>query len=207
VAELRQMAKRAAIYFYETGQRYVFGDIGANVSNFVMAEANADYRRKIRVKTLHAMRAKAERGHVLGSAPFGYRNVDVVTGTDASGRPVRSHVTREIVETQAAVVRDIFGRYARGQGFKQIALALNRAGVPTPRPRARKHDDGVVRLIRPASRGAVQRAVHSPESDLSGCGAMEPAQSARRRRRRACVGATGRRACDLLRSGVADRLR
>lgn len=136
VAELKQMARKAAIYFFETGQRFVFGDIGTNIANFAVAEANADYRRKVRTKTLAAMRFKAERGHVVGGRAFGYQHHDVLSGaTDASGRPIRSHVTRSVYEPEAAIVREIFERYAAGQGFKKIADALNRKGAVTPRPR------------------------------------------------------------------------
>ena len=95
VADLKQISRKAAVYFYETGQRYAFGDIGTNIANYAVAEANADYRRKVRTKTIAAMKRKAEAGHVLGPKPFGYRHVDQMTGqTDASGRPIRSHVTR-----------------------------------------------------------------------------------------------------------------
>ena len=152
VAELKQIAKKAQVYFYETGQRFVFGDIGTNIANYAVAEANADYRRKIRTKTKAAQSAKAQAGHVLGPPAFGYKHVDVPTGaTDGSGRPIRSHVTREIFEPQAAVVREIYTRYAAGEGLKKIALILNEKGVPTPRPRKAKGLDGKVTPIRPAA--------------------------------------------------------
>jgi site-specific DNA recombinase len=149
VAELEQVARKAAVHFYETGSRYVFGDIGTNIANYAIAEANADYRRKVRTKTIAAMKHKAEHGHVLGPAPFGYRNRDVFTNAvDGSGRPIRSHVTREIFEPEANVAREIFDRYAGGQGLKKIADALNRKNTPTPRPRKIKNHDGVVRPLR-----------------------------------------------------------
>lgn len=62
-----------------------------------------------------------QRGHVVGGRCFGYRNVDVVTGTDKDGRPIRSHVTREINPDEAAVVRHIFEWYALGDGKTTIA--------------------------------------------------------------------------------------
>jgi hypothetical protein len=136
VAELKRIAKKAAVYFYETGQRYTFGDLGTNIANYAMAESNADYRRKVRTKVKAAGKHKAALGHVLGGHAFGYRNVDVMTGkTDASGRPVRSHVTRKVHEPEAVIVREIFERYAFGQGLKKIAYALNDKGAVTPRPR------------------------------------------------------------------------
>jgi site-specific DNA recombinase len=52
---------------------------------------------------------------------------------DASGK--RSHVEREINDTEAATVREIFARCAAGQGLKQIAKALNARGVLPSQPR------------------------------------------------------------------------
>ena len=45
-----------------------------------------------------------------------------------------SHMERRINEREAAVVRQIFERYAAGQGFRTIAHELNDAHVPAPRP-------------------------------------------------------------------------
>ena len=141
VAELKRISRKAAVYFYETGNLYIYKDLGSRVSNFVTAEANKDYRDKIRLKTMDAMRFKAGLGHVLGSPAFVYRNVDVMSGqTDSSGRSIRSHVWREVVESDAAIVREIFQRYASGEGFKRIADALNRKGTPTPRPKGVKDE-------------------------------------------------------------------
>ncbi len=86
----------------------------------VLAGAAEIERAKATERTRAALQRKAERGHVVGGCLFGYRNVPVV---DASGR--RSHVTREIVEAEAAVVRRIFELYANGAGFKTIAVQLN----------------------------------------------------------------------------------
>src|SRR5262249_133416 len=101
VGELEQVARKATVYFYETGARYVSGDIGSNIANYAVAEANADYRRKIRTKTIAAMKHKAALGHVVTRPCFGYRNVPVFNGTDANGIPIRSHTTREIDPEQA----------------------------------------------------------------------------------------------------------
>lgn len=43
------------------------------------------------------------------------------------------HVEREINESEADIVRDIYQRYADGAGFKQIAHALNAKKLPSPR--------------------------------------------------------------------------
>ncbi len=159
VRELRQIARRAQVWFYESGSRFQADDSGAKIAAFANAVINNDYPRKIAVKTLAAQKMKAGLGYVMGGRTFGYRNVDVMTGqTDGSGRPIRSHVTREVDSDQAKVVREIAERYVGGQGFKRIADALNRKGAPTPRPKAgriRGWDVSSVRavLLQPLYRG------------------------------------------------------
>ncbi len=83
-------------------------------------------------------------GHVTGGRVFGYRNVDVFNGTDPHGRPLRSHVDREIDKQEAAVVRRIFEFYDSGLGLKVIAKRLTAEGAPTPKPPQRK--DGLTPL-------------------------------------------------------------
>jgi hypothetical protein len=48
-------------------------------------------------------------------------------------RIAKGQTTRTINEAEAAIVRDIWTRYAGGEGGRMIALALNRAGAPSPR--------------------------------------------------------------------------
>ena len=74
------------------------------------------------------MRGKARAGQVTGGAVFGYRNRQVVGG---NGR--RSHVERQIVDTQAEVVRRIFELCAKGYGKVAIAKRLNAEAAPSPR--------------------------------------------------------------------------
>ena len=64
---------------------------------------------------------KAKAGHVCGGKTFGYDNVR----SDLGGRVIN--------DREAEVVRDIFRRCARGEGFRTIAFAINAAGVPSPR--------------------------------------------------------------------------
>jgi Recombinase/Recombinase zinc beta ribbon domain len=80
-------------------------------------------REKARQRTYDAMLRKARLGHVTGGRVFGYDNVRQDTGG----------VRRVINDAEAAVVREIFTRCARGQGRRVIALALNAAGSPSPR--------------------------------------------------------------------------
>ena len=77
----------------------------------------------MRKHTRDAMRRKAEAGHVTGGTVFGYNNVRIAKG----------HVAREINEAEAAIVREIYSRFANGEGARAIALALNRKRVPSPR--------------------------------------------------------------------------
>jgi len=61
---------------------------------------------------------------VAGGKVYGYVNV---RGAD--------HVEREIVPTEAAVIRRIFEEIAAGRGYAKVAEGLNRAAVPCPRGR------------------------------------------------------------------------
>ena len=69
------------------------------------------------------MRQKAEAGYVTGGKVFGYDNVRVAKG----------QTSRVINEAEAAVVRDIYTRFANGEGLRTIALGLNGAGAFSPR--------------------------------------------------------------------------
>lgn len=100
---------------------------------FLMAAVNFASeveREKARQRVTDAMTRKAAQGHVCGGDCFGYRNVEV---KNADGR--RSHVSREIDEAQAAVVRRIFEMCAAGHGVKGIAKQLNAERLSSPRPR------------------------------------------------------------------------
>jgi len=87
--------------------------------------------------------SKHSRGHVVGGRVFGYRNVDIASGTDEHGRPLRSYVDREVVPEQAAVVVRIFEMYASGMGLKAMAKRLTEEGVKGPTPFARKDGLGL----------------------------------------------------------------
>lgn len=54
---------------------------------------------------------------------FGYDNHRIGKG----------QVERRINEAEAAIVRDIYERFAAGEGVRSIAGALNRQGIPSPR--------------------------------------------------------------------------
>lgn len=89
----------------------------------LFGEFAAEFRRAIAAKTQEAMLRRAQHGHVTGGKVFGYDNVRM-----------DGHVERTITPAEANVVRDIYQRYADGEGFKAIAHALNAAKVTAPRP-------------------------------------------------------------------------
>lgn len=116
-------------------------------------------RVRARQRAHDALKRKALAGHVTGGRVFGYRNVEIGS-PDATGRTVRQFVKREILESEAAVVRLIFERYAAGVGLSTLTKQLNAEGQPCPRPqqgRPAGWAPSSVReiLLRPLYRGAV----------------------------------------------------
>lgn len=74
---------------------------------------------------------------MTGGRTFGYVNVpSMVAGAD--GRTRRQYVTRQIVPAEAAIVRQIFERYAVGLGQKGIARLLHEEGAVAPRPQQKR---------------------------------------------------------------------
>ena len=102
------------------------------------------YRETTSARTHETHAHKARQGYVVGGRVFGYRNVDVISGTDHHGRPVRSHVVREINPDEAAVVRRIFELYDSGVGYKRIARILTSEGAVAVPGHNRK--DGLTNL-------------------------------------------------------------
>ncbi len=84
-------------------------------------------REKTAQRTHEHLLTKARRGLVVGGRVFGYDNVEVKNGDR------RVHVEYKINEEQAAVVREIFERYADGSGLRTIAKDLNARRVAPPR--------------------------------------------------------------------------
>jgi site-specific DNA recombinase len=70
-------------------------------------------------RSVETMLRKARAGHVTGGRVFGYDNVRK-----------DGHVERVVKDAEAEVVREIFQRYADGEGFKHIAHALNARRLP-----------------------------------------------------------------------------
>jgi len=76
----------------------------------IMGEA---FRDMVKDRTYAALESRAKERKPTGGRAFGYRDGKV----DA---------------TEAAIVREIFGRYADGESWRQIADELNQRGVPSP---------------------------------------------------------------------------
>lgn len=118
------------VYDYSTGQSVDIESFEGGTMTFLRASFAQQYREQIRKHTRAALRRKAEQGYVTGGKVFGYDNVRIGKG----------HVERRINEVEAAIVRDIYARAARGEGARTIAKALNAGGVPKPRAQQGRRD-------------------------------------------------------------------
>ena len=140
--ELKRLARHVEIWFYADARRFAYGTFESNVNGMLQSEFAAEFRRTIAAKTHEAHRRLAARGSVTGGRVFGYDLVDVMPDGRRITRPPdrrhrdpeASHVELAINDAQAAVVLRIFTLAADGVGQKQIALRLNAAGAPAPRP-------------------------------------------------------------------------
>jgi site-specific DNA recombinase len=84
---------------------------------------NEIYLDDLRAKTHRGLSGQVERGRHAGGLSYGYRTVP----DGDSGRRL------EIDPDQAAVIREIFQRYADGWSCQRIVADLNRRRVPSPR--------------------------------------------------------------------------
>lgn len=75
------------------------------------------FRESVSDKTFAALESRAKAGRPTGGRPFGYTS------------------KLEVVETEAAIVREIFERFAQGETYRAIARDLNERGAPSPRGR------------------------------------------------------------------------
>ncbi len=112
----------AAVWFYQSGDEAKLDD---PVSRFMQAAkgfASELERVKTSERTREVLVDKFRQRKVPGGSCFGYRNVRVGTGAG-------SYVTHEINEEQAEIVREIFWRFADGEGLRSICKDLNRRGI------------------------------------------------------------------------------
>jgi site-specific DNA recombinase len=111
------------IWDFSTGVRVDLDSFEGEMMTFMKARVAQDFRVKIRKHTTTAMYDKAKQGLVTGGKTFGYDNEKIAKG----------QTKWRVNDAEAAVVREIYQRYADGEGARSIAGALNRSGVPTPR--------------------------------------------------------------------------
>jgi site-specific DNA recombinase len=100
------------------------------VDKFMIAARNFGAeleREKIMQRTHEHLLTKARRGLNVGGRVYGYDNNEVKEGE----RRVR--VEYAINEAQAKIVREIFQRYADGEGLRTLAKDLNARGVEPPK--------------------------------------------------------------------------
>ncbi|XYI03839.1 recombinase family protein [Sorangium sp. So ce1128] len=139
------LTEQAQLWYYFTGERVEVTDA---ISKFMIAARSFSAeieREKVSQRTRENLERKARRGLVAGGVVYGYRNEPAPGG---AGK------IRVIDEPQAAVVREIFTRYAAGQGLRTIAKDLNARGVPPPRTGRRG--------IGSWSPGAIHAMLHRP---------------------------------------------
>ena len=113
-----------------------FADTPEGDLNFTIQGGFAEYERKlIRERTMKGKRKRAEEGRQMSPSrsPYGYRIVlkeDVLRGEF----PAELLGRYTVEEGQAAIVRELFSRYASGEcGTPALAKDFNRRGVPLPR--------------------------------------------------------------------------
>ena len=118
------------------------------------------YLKSLGEKTRRGLEGRVLAGKSGGGRCYGY---DVVS-MNASGQPVTGE--RKTNEAEAEVVREIFRRFAGGEGPRAIARALNERGVPGPHGRL-----GATRLLEDTPRRAPASSTTQPMSaDLVGDG-------------------------------------
>ncbi|MDP2699912.1 MAG: recombinase family protein [Thalassospira sp.] len=88
---------------------------------------NALYLKDLSDKTHRGVVAAVLRGGVPGGRTFGY---EIVHALDANGDPVRGK--RRIVESEAAIIRQIFEMYGSGQKLKHICEYLDASMIVAP---------------------------------------------------------------------------
>jgi site-specific DNA recombinase len=109
------------IWDFSTGQQMDLDSFGGRITTTLKAEFAQEEREQRSKHTRAGMCRIAERGGVTGCNTFGYD----ITGT-------KGQKEWRINDEQAAVVREIYTRYAAGDSHRSIAGILNAAKVPQP---------------------------------------------------------------------------
>lgn len=112
------------IVFYSTAEEMLLENETSRLLAVMRGFASESERRKISSRTRESAERKARRGLVAGGVVYGYQNIPA---PDGSGK------VRVIDEFQAAIVREVFERYAKGEGLRKICKSLAARGISSPR--------------------------------------------------------------------------
>jgi site-specific DNA recombinase len=127
-----------AVWDFSTGTCLDLDSFEGRLTTTLKAEFAQQYRDQVRKHTRASHRRKAEQGLVTGGKVFGYDNVCRTKG----------ETVRVKNDAEAAVVVEIFSRYAAGEGAYTIAAALNSRGAPSPRAQQGRPSGWSVSTIR-----------------------------------------------------------
>lgn len=88
----------------------------------------------LRERVHRGLTGQAQKRYWCGGRPYGYRLKPVLDSSqlDVYSQPSRIGTVLEIEESQAAIVREIFTRFADGASCLVISRELNARGVPSP---------------------------------------------------------------------------
>ncbi|GGB65156.1 recombinase family protein [Henriciella pelagia] len=103
------------------------GDVGILDIGF-KGVMNQLYLDDMKEKVRRGQRGRVEAGKITAGLAYGY---SVVKKFGPDGKPVAGE--REIIPSEAAIVRRIFQEYALGKSPRAIAVDLNRENIPSPR--------------------------------------------------------------------------
>lgn len=138
------------LVYYATGEEVRADDATARLVLTVRNFSAELEREKIASRTREHLERKARRGLVAGGVVFGYDNAPA---PDGLGR------IRVINAEQAAIVVELFERYAAGNGLRALAKLLNARGVPSPRAGKRGTSSWAPSSIGPMLRRDLYRGV------------------------------------------------
>ena len=112
-----------SVWDFSTGRAVDLDSFEGEMITTMSTLLHQQQRAQVRKVTTAAMHQKYEQGYVTGGKVFGYDN----------HRIGRGQVKRHINAEEAAIVRDIYTRFADGEGARSIAAHLNRQQIPAPR--------------------------------------------------------------------------
>ncbi|MEP7243592.1 MAG: recombinase family protein [Gammaproteobacteria bacterium] len=87
----------------------------------------------LRERVHRGLTGQAQKHYWCGGKPYGYRLRPVLDAStlDAYGQPARIGTVLDVDDVQAAIVREMFTRFAEGASYLTIARELNARGVPS----------------------------------------------------------------------------